>query len=63
MATDLINNKNLNSSNSLTHLISDYLSFEENEPVIIENSKYYDNNFLFNFSFESQLLQFLNIQG
>ena len=43
MATEFINNFNLNSNNSLTHLIDSISILDDNEPTILTNSHYYDN--------------------
>ena len=44
MANDFITNINLNPNNSLTHLINDISIFDDNEPTILNDSLYYDNN-------------------
>lgn len=48
MASDFVNNINLDSNNSLTHLISEYFEIEENEPILLQNSKYYDKDMVIN---------------
>ena len=43
MSSSFINNTNLNTSNSLTHLISDVYVSDENETALINTSDYYDD--------------------
>ena len=43
MSRSFIDNTNLNSSNSLTYLASEVYTSDENEPSLLKNSKFYDN--------------------
>ena len=42
----LFDNRNLNKTNSLTHLIRDISETDDNEPEVISISQYYDNDTL-----------------
>ena len=44
MSNEFINNINLNSNNSLTHLIDTIFILDDNEPTILNTSHYYDND-------------------
>ena len=48
MDNEFINNRNLNFSNSLTHLFNEILNFDEKEPNILTKSRYYNNNIFCN---------------
>ena len=44
MSNEFINNINLNSNNSLTHLIDTMFILDDNEPTILDTSHFYDND-------------------
>ena len=47
MSNEFINNINLNSNNSLTHLIDTMFILDDNEPTILDTSHFYDNDSFF----------------